>query len=95
MDLMQENEETKQTIGKIAIGLEELTKQLNAFKPESATNVGDAQKQFSEQFNQHLSLQSNRMDVLSESAEKQQKTAEDNAELLQNLLIGVEIWMTI
>ena len=29
------------------------------------------------------------MDVLSESVEKQQKAAEDNAELLQNLLIGV------
>ena len=70
--------------------MEELTKQLNSFKPASVPSVGDAQKQFSEQFNQRLSLQSNRMDILSESVEKQQKTAEDNAEQLQNLLVGVE-----
>ena len=30
------------------------------------------------------------MDVLSESVEKQQKSTEDNAKLLQNLVIGVE-----
>ena len=90
MDWLQKNEETKQTVGKIAAGLEEFTKQLNAFKPASVASVGDAQKQFSEQFNECLLLQSNRMDVLSASVEKQQKTAEDNAELSQNFLIGIE-----
>ena len=75
VDVLQKNEETKQIADKIAVGLEELTKQLNAFKPASAESVGDAQKQFSAQFNQRLSLQSNRMDVLSKSVEKQQKTA--------------------
>ena len=90
VDVLQKNEETKQTIGEIAAGLEELTKQLNAFKPTSAESVGDAQKQFFEQFNQRLPLQTNRMDVLSEFVEKQQKTREDNAKVLQNLLIGVE-----
>ena len=79
VDWLQKNEETEQTVGKIAAGLEELTKQLNAFKFASAESVGDTQRQFSEQFNQRLSLQSNRMDVLSESVEKQQKTAENNA----------------
>ena len=48
VDWLQKNEETKQTIGKIAAGLEELTKQLNAFKLASATSVQDVQKQVSE-----------------------------------------------
>ena len=82
VDWQRHNEETQQTVGKIAASLEELTKQLNAFKPASAASMGDAQKQFSEQFNQRLSLQSNRIDVLSKSVEKQQKTTEDSAELL-------------
>ena len=90
VDWLQKNEETKQDVGKIAGGLEELTKALNAFKPASAASMGDVQKQFSEQFNQRLSLQSTRMDVLSESVEKQQKATKDKAQLLQNLMIGIE-----
>ena len=52
--------------------------------------MGGVQKQMSEKFEQRLTLQSNRMDSLSENVQKQQKTAEGNAQLLQNLLIGVE-----
>ena len=37
-----------------------------------------------------LTLKSERMDKITESIDKQQKTASENAELLQNLLIGVE-----
>ena len=47
-------------------------------------------KQVSEQFEQRLTLQSNRMDLLSENIERQQKTTYGNAELLQNLMIGIE-----
>ena len=82
--------ETQAAVGKIATDLEELTRQLNAFKPTSVESVEDAQKQYSEQLNARLTLQSDRMDKISESVEKQQKTASENAELLQNFLIGVE-----
>ena len=47
-DLERHHEETKQTVEKVAAGLEELTRQLNAYKPASAENVGDVQKNLSE-----------------------------------------------
>ena len=53
-------------------------------------NVEEAQKQYSEQLNARLTLQSERMDNIAKSTKKQQKTVSENAELLQNLLIGVE-----
>ena len=67
-----------------------MTRQLNAFKPASGESVEDIQKQYSEQLNARLTLQSERMDKITESVDRQQKTASENAELLQNLLIGVE-----
>ena len=67
-----------------------MARQLNAFKPASVASIEDAQKQYSEQLNAPLTLQSERMDKISESVEKQKKTTSENAELLQNLLIGVE-----
>ena len=84
------NAEMQAAVGKIALDLEELTRQLNAFKPASVESVDGAQKQYSEQLNARLTLQSDRMDKISESFEKQQKIASENAELLQNLIIGVE-----
>ena len=90
VDWQRQTEETQQTVGKIAAGLEELTKQLNALKPTSVASIGDVQKQVSEQFEQHLTLQSNGMDLLSENIGKQQKITEYNGELLQNLMIGIE-----
>ena len=65
------NAEMQAALGKIATDLEELTRQLNTFKTTSATNVEDAQKQYSEQLNACLTLQSNRMDNIAESVEKQ------------------------
>ena len=35
-------------------------------------------------------MQSNRIDIMNESVKKSQKVVEDNAELLQNLLVGIE-----
>ena len=43
-----QNAETQAAVGKIATDLEELTRQLNAFKPASVASVEDAQKQYSE-----------------------------------------------
>ena len=48
VDQEMRNAETQAAVGKIATDLEELTKQLNAFKPASVANVEDAQKQYSE-----------------------------------------------
>ena len=42
------NAETQAAVGKIATDLEELTRQLNAFKPASVESVEDTQKQYSE-----------------------------------------------
>ena len=85
-----QNAKTQATIGKIATDLEELTRQLNTFKLASVANVEDVQNQYSEYLNARLTLQSNKMDNIAESVEKQQKTTSKNAELLQNLLIGVQ-----
>ena len=74
----------------IEASLAQLTKQLNEIRPVSEKNVGDVQKEFSAQFEQRLTLQSSRIDTLSEAMEKSQKAAEDNTEMLQNLLIGIE-----
>ena len=53
-------------------------------------HVGDAQQQVAKNFEQRLNLQSNRIDNVTESVQKAQRAAEENAELLQNLLVGVE-----
>ena len=37
-----------------------------------------------------MTLQSSKIDEISESVNKSQKTEEENAEMLQNLLIGIE-----
>ena len=89
-DAQRRDEETQKTIQQIAAGLEQLTKQLNDFRPVNVEHVGVAQKQVSENIEQRLNLQSNRIDDVTESVQKAQRAAEENAELLQNLLVGVE-----
>ena len=54
MDLEWRHEETRQLVEKVAAALEELTRQLNAYKPISAENMGDVQKNLSEQVAQKL-----------------------------------------
>ena len=74
----------------VAVGLEGLMKQLNDFKPASETIVGDTQKQISAQVDARLNLQSERIDNVNVAVERGQKAAEDNSEMSQNLLIGME-----
>ena len=90
VDLERRHEKTKKTVEKVAVGLEELTRQLNAYKPASAENVGDVQKNLSEQVAQKLSVQQQRMDLLSHSLEEQKKSVTDSTELLKDLMIGIE-----
>ena len=47
-------------------------------------------KQVFEQFEPRLDMQSSRIDFINESVKKSQKAVEGNAELLQNLLVGIE-----
>ena len=45
---------------------------------------------YAENVEQRLNLQSNRIDHVTESVQKAQRAVEENAELLQNLLVGVK-----
>ena len=74
----------------IVAELSNLTEQLNKYRPASEANVGAAQKQVTDEVEKRLTLQSSRIDTVSESVQKTQKGAEDNSQMLQNLLIGIE-----
>ena len=52
--------------------------------------MGEVQDQVSEEFQQRLVVQADRIDKLSESVMKSQKTAQYNADLMQTLLVGME-----
>ena len=52
--------------------------------------MGEVQNKVSEEFQQRLVVQNKRIDKLSESVMKSQKSAQDNAELMQTLLVGME-----
>ena len=89
-DVQHRDAQNQKTMQQIAAGLENLTKQLNDFRPMNVEHVGDVQQQVSDKFEQRLNLQSSRIDVVNESVQKAQKIAEENAEFLQGLLVGVE-----
>ena len=89
-DSRRRDEEARRRMDDIAIGLERLTKQLNDFRPISETVVGDVQKQVSSSMDARLNLQSERIDNVNIAVEKAQKTAKDNSDMLENLLIGIE-----
>ena len=90
VDAQRRDEETGCKVDEIVVELANLTKQLNEFKPVSEAVVGKANKQVSDEVNTRLNLQSERIDLVDESVKKKKKTASDNAEILQNLLIGLE-----
>ena len=86
-DALRREEESQHKVEQIAEQLQKLTEQLNQFHPASEKNVGEVRKQVSEQFEQRLELQSSRIDAVYGSVKKSQKATEDNAEMLQNLLV--------
>ena len=77
-------------MGEVATRLETLTEQLNSFKPASEEQVVGSQRDMSTAVEERLNLQSVRIDTLTDSMHKAQKTADDNAEILHNLLVGIE-----
>ena len=74
----------------IVANLATLTSQLNRFKPASVADVSGSQEQLSSAVNERINLQSQHIDAVSESAQEAQKTAQETAELLHNLLVGME-----
>ena len=76
----------------IAEQLQKLTTQLNEFRLASEQNVGEVQKQISDQFQHRLDLQSERIDLISESANKSQKTAEQILNCFKTCLLVLKIW---
>ena len=74
----------------IAANLATLTDQLNRFKPASVEDVSGSQEKLSSAVEDRLNLQSSRIDSVSESTHEAHKTAQENAEMLHNLLVGME-----
>ena len=70
--------------------LQQLTEQLNKFRPASEQAVGVVQTQVSEQLQQHFDAQTERIDKLSISENESQESAQNNAEMLQTVLVGIE-----
>ena len=65
--VQRRDEENQKTIQQIVAGLDNLTKQLNDFRLVNVEDVGDAQQQVTEKFEQRLNLQSSRIDIVTES----------------------------
>ena len=74
----------------IASNLATLTEQLNRFKLAREADVSSSQEKLSSAVEEKINLQSSRIDAVSESAHEAHKTAQDNAELLQTLLVSIE-----
>ena len=77
-------------MAQVAVGLEELTRQLNSFKPASANVVGNLKENLSKEETQKLSVSEQRVNQLTESVEEQKKSVADSAGLLRDLMIGIE-----
>ena len=90
MDTLRRSEDTQRKVDQVSEQLQKLTEQLNQFKPVTIQTVGEVQTQMSGEFQQRLVVQTEKIDKLSESVSKSQKSAQDSAELLQTLLVGME-----
>ena len=82
--------EQKLRMDEIAANLATLTDQLNRFKPASVADVSGSQEKLSIAVETKLDSHSVRLDALSDMATEAQKAAVDNADILQNLLVGME-----
>ena len=89
-DALRDSNAVHKKVDQVSEELQKLTAQLNQFKPASVQAVGEVQGKVSEEFQQRLVAQSERIDKLSESVIQSQKTAQDTAEMLQTILVGME-----
>ena len=77
-------------MAEIAANLATLTDQLNRLKPVSTADVASGQEQLSGAVDARLTLQTQRIDSVAESTREAQKTVQDNADVLNSLLVGME-----
>ena len=63
---------------------------MNSFKPASEAQVQGSQREVSAAVEARLNLQSSRMDAVDESVQRTEKAAVENAEVLHDLLVGLE-----
>ena len=89
-DLERKQEKMQHSVAQMAAGLEELTKQLNTFKPASAKAVGSLQENLSKEVAQKVAMSEQRISGLSQSVENQKKSVEDTNELPKDLMMGIE-----
>ena len=82
--------EARKQMAEIAANLATLTEQLNRYKPVSVVDVAGGQERLSGAVDARLTLQTQRIDSAVESAHEAQKTAQDNADVLNTLLVGME-----
>ena len=92
MDAERKDEDARHKLNKIAEELQNLTTQLNKFKPTSEVVVGESQKQVSEVVNARLNLQSQRIESVNESVQKAQKTTEDIWKCLRTYSLVLKTW---
>ena len=90
MDALRESKAIHSKVYQVSEELQKLTAQLNQFKPASVQTMGEVQNKVSEDFQQRLLAQNERIDKLSESLNQSQKTVQDTAELVQTILVGME-----
>ena len=83
-------QEAQDAVHKIASELEQLTKQLNPYKPICEADAVARETQMSGDVDARLQLQSQRVDNLTEFVHKVQEDTVNNAETLQALLISME-----
>ena len=82
--------EVQRQMAVMAENLATLTEQLNLFKPARAEEVATGHAQLSGVVDERLSLQSRRIDSVVDATQEAKQTAQDNAEVLNSLLVGME-----
>ena len=90
MDALRRDEEAQHRVDQISVQLQQLTEQLSKFRPASEQAVGVVQTQVSQQLQQRFDAQIERIDKFSISVNESQKSAQNNAEMLRTLLVGIE-----
>ena len=83
-------QEAREEEKKIASKLEQLTQQVNQYRPVSKVDAVVGQVQLSGDVDAHLQLQGQRMDNLIESVHKVQQDTMNNTETLQTMLVSIE-----
>ena len=89
-DALRKSKAVHSKVDQVSEELQKLIAQLNQFKPASVQTIGEVQNKVSEDFQQRLLAQNERVDKLSESVNQSQKTVQDTAELVQTILVGME-----